>query len=337
MAVRKKGRYYHYDFTIKNTRFRGSTKAKTAAEAKEIEAGLYRKSVTGKTTMTLSQVFGKYWTEHASGLPSADTIDYQSTNLTTRLGEKTLLVDLQTKHISEYIARRRGEVSDSSVNRELTLLRAVLKRAENAWQISTPKIFWKALFLTEPDHRNRYLKHEEAERLISAAHADIKPIILLAIYTGLRRENCLGLKEKEIDWDNRSITLKVKSRKPGGKVHTVYLNDEAYSALDELPKRPKMFNTTNFRRRWEKAVRVSGLGICFHDLRHTAATWMVQNGVNLVDVKEAMGHEDIQTTLRYAHHSKDTKRAAFEKIQAGIGPNAKKTPMKPAENREKVA
>lgn len=54
----------------------------------------------------------------------------------------------------------------------------------------------------------------------------------------------------------------------------------------------------------------------FHDLRHTAATWMVQNGVALDLVQEVLGHTDIATTKRYAHRSLDEKHGALARLAA---------------------
>ena len=60
-------------------------------------------------------------------------------------------------------------------------------------------------------------------------------------------------------------------------------------------------------------------GLRFHDLRHTAATWMVMAGVDLVTVSEVLGHSDIKMTLRYAHPTPENRRRAVDALAAVFG------------------
>jgi len=141
MSVYRRGRspFWYYDFQIDGVRFRGSTQQKDKAAAKIIESkrrtdaalnarGLRRRS------MTLNAAFGKYYDEHAKRLPSAANIDYQLANLLA-IGCERALADIGDADVAEYVARRRAAVSDASVNREVTLLRAVFRRAADQWEI----------------------------------------------------------------------------------------------------------------------------------------------------------------------------------------------------------
>jgi integrase len=72
------------------------------------------------------------------------------------------------------------------------------------------------------------------------------------------------------------------------------------------------------KRAWENALRKSGIAHCrFHDLRHTFATRLVMNGVDLVTLQELMGHKDINMTKRYSHPTPEHKKQAVERLNLG--------------------
>jgi integrase len=76
-----------------------------------------------------------------------------------------------------------------------------------------------------------------------------------------------------------------------------------------------VFDTTNFRRRWQNAVKRAGLeNFRFHDLRHTFASWARMSGADLADICEALGHSNISVTMRYAHIEPAQHKTAFDRI-----------------------
>jgi integrase len=272
--------------------------------------------------MTLDQAFGAYFADHASRLASAKTIEYQLDRILAELGKATDLDQLNDRMISEMVQRRRGQVCDSSVNRELTLLRAVLNRARDAWGADVARINWKRHRLLEPEHRTRYLQPAEADRLLRVAPRHLAPIIRCALWTGLRLGNLLALDWSQIDLQQGAITVHVKSRKPGGKVLTVPIGDPLRVMFEAMGAYTsgRVFRymgrpIAKLRRSFATALRRAKIqNFRFHDLRHTAASWMIQGGTPLEVVRQVLGHEDIHTTLRYAHHSQDAQRKAIDAI-----------------------
>lgn len=319
MAVRRRkgSSYYWYDFTHGGRRYRGSTQQETKSAAKQIEAEVRAKINARRAAdqkWKMRHLAGTYWAQRASTAKSQQTIDYQIDNLLHHLGKDTPIISISNADVAQFIAKRRADVSDSSVNRELTLLRAMLNFAFTSWDQEIPNINWKAHFLKEPAARDTFLTAEEYQALLENAHPTIKPIIIIAINTGLRKDNILSLQWQQIDLDRRLARFTVK----GGKRHLVELNNEAIAAIVSTPNRTgKVFDTTNFRKRWEAALRASELeGFRFHDLRHTFASWARISGADLIDIKEALGHSDISTTVRYSHVKPGDKESAFSRVSA---------------------
>lgn len=342
MPVRKrKGTpYYHYDFTIEGCRFRGSTQAETRHSAKLVEHGLREKILKGeygKQTVTLDGAAGLYWESHAFKLPSQKTIDYQLENLKNFFGP-IAINNIQNRNIADYKMIRRASVSESSVNRELAILRAVINKAVNEWGYEGPRINWKSHFFTEPDPRDVYITPKQASTLMGKAHDSIAEMIRFTLYTGIRKGNCLNLKWAQIDFQARQITFRIKSRKPGGKVHVVPMVRPCMLFLANLDRRGEhVFNRINFRKRWEAAREAAGLDLRWHDLRHTCASWLVQEGVPLDSVMKILGHSDIRTTMRYAHRIDQEKRLGLEKIAALIGRGEEVKKDKSLDKKKKLA
>jgi len=164
----------------------------------------------------------------------------------------------------------------------------------------------------------RILTREEMDRLISSASPRLQPILLIALNTGMRKGEILHLRWHDIDLDNRFFFLKqTKSNKPrkipisgylAGVLASIKKTGEFVFANPKTGK-PISDLQTGFKAACRKA------GICdlrFHDLRHTAATYMVIGGIDLVTVKEILGHATIQMTMRYAHPTPENKRKAVD-------------------------
>lgn len=321
----------YYDFTVKGRRFRGSCETDDEATAEivaaKIRSDALLRGLTGRRpTVPLDAALGRYWLEHAQHLASSATIKIQGANLLAIMAKATPLDELVDADVAAFAARRRAKVSNSTVNRELTLLRAVLRMARDRWGYAVAGINWKAHWLREPEGRTRYLTPEEAQRLIAAAAKHIRPAIVLSLATGIRLANCVGLDWSMVDLRNRVITLRVKSRLPGGKVLTVPLSEAALVALaNHRPREAGPVFTWRGRaiQRWRRAFRTAMRrakiqNFRWHDIRHTTASWMVQSGVPLDTVRDTLGHARIETTMRYAHREVTAQRAAVDVIASQI-------------------
>jgi len=216
----------------------------------------------------------------------------------------------------------------ATVNKELGLLSTAITFANrlNDWNLQNPV---KGKKLAEPEGRLRWLSHSEARKLIEAASLEptaphLPDFILLALNTGCRRGELLGLEWARVDLDTRLIYLEAIHQK-NGRRGSVPLNEEAHRALVErtyfrakhCPQSPWVFCDTegnriqSIKRSFGTACRRAGIeDFHIHDLRHTCAAWLVQAGVPLIQVRDLLRHSTVEMTERYAHLSPDNVRTA---------------------------
>lgn len=313
--------FWYYSFTVRGHRFRGSTgtdvkavaKVKAAAALTEAEA-----ATPQQDRWRMRHLTGTYLSAHGQHRATATTITYQLANLNRLLGKDRFISDLSGKDIIEYRAKRKGEgVANASVNRELTLLRAALAMARDHYNQDVPKILWKGLFLPEPPGRTRFLSREEYDRLLVACDTELRLIVMIAVHTGLRRDNIESLAWEQIDMGARVARFVTK----GGKAHVVRLSAPVLAGLSTTKpddRHGPLFTTPNRRRRWYRALKTAGLAdFRFHDLRHTFASWARIAGADIAAIRDALGHGSVAMTMRYAHITPETHSTAFDAV-AGL-------------------
>ena len=192
----------------------------------------------------------------------------------------------------------------ATCNRYLALIRRILTVAlENDLIDRNPASKVKAQ--KENNARDRFLSEEEEKRLFEDLSALEGAHISLALHTGLRREEQFGLRQTQIDWGARRLTI---PRSKHGEKRYVLLNKSAYWALRELERQgwldahPRMNGPNFVRRRFKPALERAGIkNLRWHDLRHTFGSRLAQRGCNPQTIRELMGHKSIEMTYRYMH------------------------------------
>ncbi len=174
-------------------------------------------------------------------------------------------------------------------------------------KISKPKI---------SNERTRFLNNDEKERLIQACQESeskgLYPIVILALSTGMRRGEIMNLKWGDIDLDQGSILLQTTKNGERRFVPLVgtalnllrlrYTNQEA--DLLVFPAPYSQSKPIDIRSAWNTALRNAGISnFRFHDLRHTAASYLAMNQASLLEIGTLLGHKTVQMTKRYAHLS----------------------------------
>ena len=253
----------------------------------------------------------------------------------------TYLDEINETSINRFITVNRPHLSNSTINRYLFLISAVLTTAREAWNIKTSPVKPSKFKLKEPAENIMFLSGIDVlQKIIDRAAPHLKPIIITAVYTGLREGNLLKLKWENVDFSNKVITVKVKDKtKLGGKFHSVPMADIVIQTLQALPRVSDYVFT--YRNRPITSIRTSWLAIFykrkeksreftkelkdktlpyirFHGLRHTAATWILKATGNLKVTKEILGHSDITTTLKYAHVLDSQKRDAVNALAQNL-------------------
>jgi len=226
--------------------------------------------------------------------------------------------------------RTNWKVKPATINRELACLKHMFTLAKK-WKIADENPVKEVQFFQEQQIEMRILTREEIERLLECASPRWRPIILVALNTGMRKGEILHLKWSDADFDNQFLLLReTKSNRPrkvpmsGFVAETLrgLKKEKEYVFANPQTGKPLSDLQTGFKAACKKAgIR----DLRFHDLRHTAATYMVMGGVDLVTVKEILGHATIQMTMRYAHPTPENKRHAVEVlaklfIPVGDGP-----------------
>ncbi|MEH6792316.1 tyrosine-type recombinase/integrase [Parasphingorhabdus sp.] len=172
--------------------------------------------------------------------------------------------------------------------------------------------------------RERFLSPEEVQRLLLACEASdntqLRAVIGLLLYTGARVSELLFAEWKHVDVEGRRWLIPMSKT---GKDRYVPLSKPALEIIEKLPRfdgcpylvpNPKTQKPySDLKRAWHTARTAAGLSdVRIHDLRHSAASFMINAGIDLFAVGRVLGHADHQSTMRYAHLANDTLLAAVE-------------------------
>lgn len=243
---------------------------------------------------------------------------------------------IQPNDISAYVVIRKGEgVRPATINRELALFSAAINHANTEWDWQLPNPV-KGRKLKEPEGRVRWISRAEAEALIRAAEMEPKAghlsdFIRLALNTGCRAGELLGLEWKRVDLKAGLIHLEAEHTKTG-KRRSVPLNQTARQAIinrarfraQHCPCSTWVFcdetgvRIASVRRSFTTACRKVGISdFRIHDLRHTCAAWLVSAGVALAEVRDLLGHSTVKMTEKYAHLAPENIRAAVAVLDGG--------------------
>jgi len=190
---------------------------------------------------------------------------------------------------------------------------------------------WKKFFGTNPvsesgipkvnDIKERILTIEEEKRLLDASPEYLQDIINVALNTAMREGEILGLKWEWIDFTENLIQLPQTNTK-NKKIRKVPINEKVRKILLKLklktggnkyvfesPVVPNN-NISYIQRSFKTACRIANIdNLRFHDLRHTAATRLVESGVPIHTVSKLLGHSSITVTERYSHPEESVKDA----------------------------
>ncbi len=223
-----------------------------------------------------------------------------------------MLDEINRNRLDRIMAARMSEgLKNSSVNRVMEVIRAVLRKAANEWEWIDRVPFIR--MLPEPSRRIRWITQEQATRLITELPPHMATMVRFSLETGLRRSNVTGLEWSQVDLVRRTAWVHPDQAK-ARKAIVVPLSAAAVIVLrEQIGKHPThVFSykgkpiTQVSTKAWYKGLENAGIdNFRWHDLRHTWASWHVQNGTPLHVLQELGGWESAEMVRKYAHFSSE--------------------------------
>jgi integrase len=169
----------------------------------------------------------------------------------------------------------------------------------------------------EPQGRLRWLTQEEITRLLAATakprNKELRAAVIIALNTGLRRGELLGLTWERVDLSRGVIRLELTK---SSRRREVPMNDASYNALLTLGAKAggRVFKTRYIKTAYNNAVEEAELeDVNFHTLRHTFASWAIMRGVSVKELQDLLGHASLTMTMRYAHLASERLRTAVSR------------------------
>jgi len=348
MAVlRKRGKNYFIDYRVNEKRIR-----KSVGRNKKI-AELALKDIEVKLATNVIKVAPKriniddFWKEYKnSSIKKLSPRSYERylevishlNNFLDEYPKVKYLYQISNTIIDKYQSARIGKVSNSTINFELMILRSIFNFAIKEKYIdSNPTADIVKLKRTNVNHVE-FLSGEEISIILNECNSNKKfgylyPVLFTLLHTGLRLGEIVHLELTDIDLKIRVINIQnkgywhTKSYKP----RMIPINDELYKVLKPyLTKRKKMEVSHRFifldqegnkfdrhlRDKFMRLTKSCGLSHItrLHILRHTFASHLVMNGIDIPTVQKLLGHSDIKTTMIYSHLSRDHLISAMNKL-----------------------
>ena len=265
--------------------------------------------------------------------------DQLSLDVLTRFFKGKQLAAIGPAAIEAFKAKRRTEVTDSTTNRELAFLKTLFTKAVE-WGKLERSPAAKVKKFREPAGRERILTQDETGRLLAAASADLRPVLIVALGTGMRRGEILSLRWTDLDLVRGLITVTTSK---SGKARKVPMSGSVAAALGALPHRGEhVFHNpetgrpirdvkTSFHAACRRAKKDPDdekdpgiTGVRFHDLRHTFASRALELGADIMTVSKILGHASIVMTSKYLHPTGESMRLAVERVDEFLGPTRQK-------------
>lgn len=326
---RKNGVWYiDYSFNGKRVRKRVGRSKKMAEQAlKAVEVALMKDEFFG-IKQHKEILFDKLCSEYLTTFSSANKTEksYSRDKISIKHLLKAFggmsISDITARELERYKSMRKEEVKPATINRELSCIKHMFTKAVH-WGYLTENTLRTVAKFKEPPGRTRYLNEEEIEGLLYCCAEHLKPIVILAMNTGMRKGEILNLKWSDIDMINRVIMVKTSKN---NESRSVPINETLYSELLKLQGDCTGDNSV-FTDKTDKPIknidhafagarkRAKLTNFRFHDLRHTFASHLAINGVNLRTIQILLGQKTIAMTLRYSHLSDKALKNAVDKLE----------------------
>lgn len=313
-----------------------SRKTDAEVEAAEIERQIKRgtySSVSESQKVTVGEMLGRYRKQierdpakvRAGRLNHLDWFDAQAGKYALSALTPAMIVKLRDRLADE--ERESGKRrSPATVNRYLATLSDCLTLAVSEWNYLPESPMRKVRRKPEPKGRVRFLSDEERDALLNACRDSGTPelysLVMLALATGMRQSEILDLTWDRLDLKRGWITLGNTINQSRRGVPLVGPALEILRQLDKVRRidgrlfPPRSGQHLGYLRGpWAKALKDAGIkNFRFHDLRHSAASYMAMSGMSLLEIANQLGHKTLAMVQRYSHLADDHRTRQMEKM-----------------------
>jgi integrase len=225
--------------------------------------------------------------------------------------------------------------SPVTVNVELRTLRTAFNVAVR-WELIDKNPFSKVQMASVPEAPPSYFTKEDFQKLLAMiAEEWLRDIVIFTVLTGLRRGEVVNLRWDQVNFDRKLIHIRSSPnfQTKTGKNRVVPLNEAAFQILSRRKREETSDYVFSINRepisgswvshRFLECLVDAGLGdtnLHFHSLRHTFASWLVQDGVSLYEVQKLLGHSSIAVTQVYSHLQPEQLHATVNRLDFGSEP-----------------
>ena len=338
-GLSRRGKVYWMDYRVNGKRYRESTGTTLRREAEYLLACRKKEAKEGKIPeikkikkeYSFAKLAKNYlkWAEKQKGYKS------KKSNVSHLVGVFGMLDvnDLNTRIVEQWQTKILKMRKPATANRRLACLKHMLTKAVD-WKLAneeTLKQVRKVEFEKENNRKLRYLDIDECQRLIECCSPHLKPIVIVALNTGMRRGEILSLEWEQVDLRHGYILL---DNTKSGEGRQIPINTTLLEMFSNMPRGYEskyVFANrngdplTDVKRSFKTALRKAEIvNATFHTLRHTCASHLVMAGVDLPSVKEILGHKTLAMTMRYAHLAPGHKRNAVKILDSVLSGNCEK-------------
>jgi len=346
--------HWHYDFTVNGRRYRNTTDTADKQRARDIEATERTRILEGlhgirrQPDITFRAFSDTYLRDHADLHKRSADRDREILKTLHRAFGSLILHEITAHRIEQFKRERlagkwRGKgytsapkpLKPATVNRELDCLKSVLSKAvEWGKLIASPARGVKRLRVD--NRRTRILTADEQRRILEAAPRKMRAFVTLALITGARAGELLGLRWEHVA-DGALTLLYTKNGRPR-RIPLSPAAETVLGALPRVPGRPYVFTNPRTRDQYtvngalhvfRRAVIRAGIltgDVTLHTLRHTAISRMVEGGYNDYTVMAISGHSSTRMLERYTHPTEQAKTDALASFRLSPVTTASQSP-----------
>jgi len=319
MFLSKVGAYWYLFYKDEDgKRQKKSTKSKRKSEALKFVSGFKEKQKQQKTVkrhVTLSRFIDEYMQYSKTTHRPKTTADmkYILNEFKKIIGDKNLK-QITVRDVEQFIALKRN-VSDVTAQKNYVKLASAFSTAVR-WKYLESNPIKQMKKPEVAERRPVFISKPEMQKLLkNIGNDELKQIVLIAVFTGMRLNEILHLRWDAVDLINKVIHVEnsagfiTKSK----RTRKIPMNEEVFQILAHrkecavcdlvFHKAMRPYDGVKVSKEFKKVVRACKLNdkICFHTLRHTFASWLVQSGTDLYEVQKFLGHSNISVTMIYSH------------------------------------